>query len=245
MLPLNAMLKDLHLSGFQQQMAILQQQAIEQSWSYDTFLAKLCEGELAKRFQTRTSNWRRESKLNPAKSLATLDLTDYPTPLSQTIRQLQSDKAWVNSANNILLFGPSGVGKSHIATALGLNLIDQGVRVKAFSAVDLVQQLQQAKKALELISLLTRLDKYRVIIIDDIGYVKKTEGETQVLFEFIAHRYESGSLIITSNQPFSQWDSIFPDNLMTVAAVVRIIHHGWIIEIEGESYRKKQKLSTL
>jgi DNA replication protein DnaC len=245
MLPLDAMLKDLHLDGFKQHMSVLQQQAIEHSWSYDTFLAKLCECELAKRFQTRTGNWRRESKLNPAKSLATLDLTDYPIQLSQTIRQLQSDKTWVDGANNILLFGPSGVGKSHIATALGLNLIDQGVRVKALSAVDLVQQLQQAKKELELIHLMTRLDKYRVIIIDDIGYVKKTEGETQVLFEFIAHRYESGSLIITSNQPFSQWDSIFPDNLMTVAAVDRIIHHGWIIEIEGESYRKKQKLSTL
>ena len=124
-------------------------------------------------------------------------------------------------------------------------LCDQGVRVKSFSAVDLVQQLQCAKKELELINFMTKLDKYRVILIDDIGYVKKTEGETQVLFEFIAHRYESGSLIITSNQPFSQWDEIFPDNLMTVAAVDRIIHHGWIIEIEGESYRKKQKLTTL
>jgi len=86
---------------------------------------------------------------------------------------------------------------------------------------------------------MTRLDKYTVLIIDDIGYVKKSGGEPQVLFEFIAHRYESGSLIVTSNQPFSQWDQIFPDALMTVAAVDRIIHHASIIEIEGEGYRKK------
>jgi len=102
--------------------------------------------------------------------------------------------------------------------------------------------LQAARKNLDLMTYMTRMDKYRVLIIDDIGYVKKTDGETQVLFEFIAHRYESGSLIITSNQPFSQWDQIFPDPMMTVAAVDRIIHHAHIIEIEGESYRKKQQL---
>lgn len=128
--------------------------------------------------------------------------------------------------------------------ALGLALIDQGVRVKSFQATALVQQLQQAKQALDLMGFMTKLNKYRVILIDDIGYVKKTEGETQVLFEFIAHRYESGSLIITSNQPFSQWDSIFPDSLMTVAAVDRIIHHACILKIEGESFRKKHKIAT-
>ncbi len=106
----------------------------------------------------------------------------------------------------------------------------------------LLQQLQSAKKNLDLMTYMTRMDKYRVLIIDDIGYVKKSDGETQVLFEFIAHRYESGSLIITSNQPFSQWDQIFPDSMMTVAAVDRVIHHAHILEIEGESYREKQHL---
>ena len=79
---------------------------------------------------------------------------------------------------------------------------------------------QQAKRDLELMTAMTRLDKYQVLIIDDIGYVKKSDSETQVLFEFIAHRYESGSLIITSNQPFSQWNHIFPDTMMTVAGVI-------------------------
>ena len=91
---------------------------------------------------------------------------------------------------------------------------------------------------------MTRLDKYRVLIIDDIGYVRKTDSETQVLFEFIAHRYESGSLIITSNQPFSQWDQIFPDTIMTIAAIDRIIHHATIIEIDSESYRRKSQKKT-
>jgi len=240
MLPLDSMLKNLNLSGVKQHLLEVEQQAITQSWSYQTFLSKLCEIELARRFQHRVLNWRKESQLNPAKSLSNLKLEEYPHAVAQTLRQLQEDKDWVDSSTNILLFGPSGVGKSHIANALGLNLIDQGVRVKSLSATNLVQQLQTAKKDLELMRFMTKLDKYRVMIIDDIGYVQNTEGETQVLFEFIAHRYESGSLIITSNHPFSQWDSIFPNNLMTVAAVDRVIHHSKIISIEGESYRKKQ-----
>ena len=130
----------------------------------------------------------------------------------------------------------------YIAAALACQLIEKTVRVKWFSAVALVQSLQQAKRDLDLMTAMTRLDKYQVLVIDDIGYVKKTDAETQVLFEFIAHRYESGSLIITSNQPFSQWDHIFPDTMMTVAAIDRIIHHATIIEIEGESYRKKQSV---
>ena len=80
-----------------------------------------------------------------------------------------------------------------------------------------------------------------MIIVDDIGYVKKTDAETQVLFEFIAHRYESGSLVITANQPFSEWDAIFPDNMMSVAAVDRLVHHATIIKLEGDSYRKKDQ----
>lgn len=241
---LEIMLKTLHLSGFKQQLATLENQAVESSWSYREFLSALCEHELAKRFQTRVSNWRRESGLMVAKNLTNLTLDHYDTHITQTLRQLQSQTDWVDQANNVLLFGPSGVGKTHIAHALGLHLIDQGVRVKAFSAVNLVQQLQAAKQTLELMDFMTKLDKYKVIVIDDIGYVKKTEAETQVLFEFIAHRYESGSLMITSNQPFSAWGQIFPDDIMTVAAVDRVIHHGWILQIEGESYRKKQKLGS-
>lgn len=90
-----------------------------------------------------------------------------------------------------------------------------------------------------------RLDRYSVIILDDIGYVKKSEAETHVLFELIAHRYESGSIIITANHPFSDWDQIFADSIMTVAAIDRLVHHAIIIEIEpgAESFRKKQAMN--
>lgn len=233
------LLTELRLPTFKQHYQILEQQAIEQSWSFSQYLFQLCEQEVAHRFQRRVMNWTREARLPRGKSFTTLKLQELPQSIQHQVIQRRDDTDWALRAENILLIGPSGVGKSHIAAALGAHLIDKGIRVKWMQATALVQLLQQAKKELDLMSYMTRLDKYRVLIIDDIGYVKKTDSETQVLFEFIAHRYESGSLIITSNQPFSHWDQIFPDTLMTVAAIDRIIHHATIIEIEGESYRRK------
>ena len=121
-------------------------------------------------------------------------------------------------------------------------LIEQGVRVRCFNTTALVQQLQQAREQLRLEEALHKLDRYRAVMLDDFGYVKKSEQETHVLFELIAHRYETGSLIITSNQPFAEWDRIFPDQMMTVAAVDRLIHHATIIEVSSDSYRRKQAL---
>ena len=239
---LELMLKELRLTAFSQHLAEYQRQASDQTWSYADFLSKLCEQELDRSYQNRNASWTREARLPPGKSFATLARAYLPKTVQPPLQQLKADHQWALQADNVLLLGPSGVGKSPIAAALGFDLIERGIRVKWMSATELVQQLQHAKRELALMAFMTRLDKYRVLIIDDIGYVKKSDGETQVLFEFIAHRYESGSLIITSNQPFSQWDQIFPDTLMTVAAVDRVIHHAHIIEIEGESYRRKQQL---
>ena len=235
------MLKALRLPAFGQHYRDYQQQATEKSWGHSQYLSKLCEQEVAQRFQTRIHNWTREARLQRGKSFATLQINELPTAIQQTVIGLKENTQWALQADNVLLIGPSGVGKSHIAAALGHHLIEQGIRVKWLAATALVQLLQQAKQALDLMGLMSKLDKYRVLIIDDIGYVKKTDSETQALFEFIAHRYESGSLIITSNQPFSHWDQIFPDTLMTVAAIDRIIHHATIVEIDGDSYRKKHR----
>ena len=235
------MLKALRLPAFGQHYQDYQEQATEQSWGYDQYLAQLCEQEVARRYQTRIHNWTKEAKLPRGKSFATLAINELPKAIQKKVIGLRDNTQWALQADNVLLIGPSGVGKSHIAAALGLHLIEQGVRVKWLQATALLQILQQARQELDLMGVMSKLDKYRVLIIDDIGYVKKTDSETQVLFEFVAHRYESGSLIITSNQPFSHWDQIFPDTLMTVAAIDRIIHHATIVEIDGESYRKKHQ----
>ncbi len=114
-----------------------------------------------------------------------------------------------------------------------------GYRARFYSAGELLQELRKARAQLKLNELLLKLDRYRVIVVDDLGYVKRDSAETGVLFELIAHRYERGSLVITSNHPFSMWGSIFVDETMAVAAADRLIHHGYMFELKGESYRKK------
>ena len=236
------LLKELRLPAFVRHYRSLWETAVEKSWSHTDYLAALCEYELSDRYQRRTQKWIREAKIPASKTFAALDQSRFSKPIQAALAKLQQELDWTHNADNVLLLGPSGTGKTHIAAALGHKLIEQGVRCKLFPAIALVQILQHAKRDLDLMAAMTRLDKYRVIIIDDIGYVKKTDAETHVLFEFIAHRYESGSLIITANQPFSAWDTIFPDSMMTVAAIDRLIHHATIIELEGESYRKQQQL---
>lgn len=152
--------------------------------------------------------------------------------------QLAQTTDWLARAQNCILLGPSGVGKTHLAASLARRCIELGKRVKFFAATALVQQLQDAKLQLQLYPLLKKLDRYDLLVLDDLGYVKKNETETSVLFELIAHRYERKSLLITANQPFSQWDSIFSDSMMTVAAIDRLVHHGVIIDVQAPSYRK-------
>lgn len=236
------LLKELRLPAFGRHYASVWETAADQGWSHPDYLAALCDYEIADRYQRRVQKWTREAQLPNGKTFNALTIDRFSRTNQGKLARLQQDMDWAHSAENVLLLGPSGTGKTHIAAALGYALIEKGIRCRHFSAIALVQLLQQAKRDLELMKAMTQLDKYRVVIIDDIGYVKKTDAETQVLFEFIAHRYESGTLIITANQPFSEWDSIFPDNMMTVAAVDRLIHHASIIELEGESYRKEHQL---
>ena len=235
------LLKELRLPAFVRHYEPLWETAVEKGRSHPEYLAMLCEYEIADRYQRRIQKWTKEARLPLGKTFNCLELDRLSKENQGKVIKLQQDIDWSHSADNVLLMGPSGTGKTHIAAALGHALIERGVRCRLFTGVALVQLLQQAKRDLELMKIMTQLDKYRVIIIDDIGYVRKTDAETQVLFEFIAHRYESGSLIVTSNQPFSHWDQIFPDTLMTVAAIDRIIHHATIVEIDGDSYRKKHQ----
>jgi DNA replication protein DnaC len=215
------------------------ERAITHGWSIATTLATLCEYELAERERRRLERHLKEARLPTGKTLEAFDFQTINGTERNQLSALACDMGWIDQARNLLLFGPSGVGKSHLAAAIGHSLIEQGLRVRYFAASALVQELQSAKQALRLSEALSKLDKYQLLVIDDIGYVKRSEAETSVLFELIAHRYEAGSVIITSNQPFSAWDRVFPDDMMAVAAIDRLIHHAHVIELSGESYRKK------
>lgn len=236
------LLKQLKLTTIGRHWEPFLQQAQDKDWSHAEYLAALCEQELAERYSRRVARQAKESHLPLGKSLASFDFTQLPNVSAGQIETLATTADWSRQAGNLLLFGPSGVGKTHLAAAIGHGLIEQGVRVRYTATTALVQRLQQAREQLLLESCLQKLDKYQVLILDDFGYVKKNEQETRVLFELIAHRYETGSLIITSNQPFEDWDQIFPDEMMTVAAIDRLIHHATIIEVHSDSYRRKQAL---
>jgi len=239
---LPVLLKELKLASFAKHWESLAQKAIDEQWLPQTYLAELCDQEAGSRYQKKLQRYLREAQLPPAKQLNQFDFSASSGINKSQIVALSQQRQWVNQAENTLFFGASGVGKTHLACGIGYALIEQGVRVKFTSATGIVQILQRSKEELTLADVLTRMDKYAVLIVDDIGYVKKSSDETQVLFELIAHRYETGSLIITSNQPFSAWDKIFDDNMMTVAAIDRLVHHATIIEIKGESFRKKASM---
>ncbi|WP_284700476.1 IS21-like element helper ATPase IstB [Serratia symbiotica] len=179
------------------------------------------------------------------KTLAEYDFGQVPELNAAQVRQLCEKTDWVDSGENVLLFGASGLGKSHLAAALVDGVVSQGYRVRFYSAGELLQELRKARSLLRLNEVLLKLARYRVIVIDDLGYVKRDNAETGVLFELIAHRYERGDRIITSNHPFSTWGNIFVDETMAMAATDRLIHRGYIFEVTGESYRKKMSKAAI
>lgn len=237
------LLKELKLSSMVKSWQEEADLAVKNNYSHSRYLSNLCDAEIALRYHKRSLRYIRESKLPHSKTLSTYDFNASPSIDKQQINNFCISTEWVSNRENLLLFGPSGIGKTHLASAIGYSLIEKGIRVKFSTTISMVQHLQKAKADLRLMEELAKMDKYRLLVLDDIGYVSKNDVETSVLFELISYRYESGSIIITANQPFSEWDKIFSDNMTTVAAIDRLIHHSTIIECSGESYRKKQLIN--
>lgn len=237
---LSGLLKQLKLSHMLSQWESIETQALQQQWSYAQFLLALCETEAQRRSEMRLKRAITEAQLPGVKSFTTFEFSHCQDFNPAPLMQLADEIGWIERAENCLIFGASGVGKTHIASALSRRILEAGKRVKFFSATALVQLLQQDKQLLQLQAMLKKLDRFDLLVLDDLGSVKKSEAETSVLFELIAHRYERKSLLITANQPFSQWDTIFPDSMMTVAAVDRLVHHSVILEIKAQSYRQQQ-----
>jgi DNA replication protein DnaC len=211
----------------------------KEGWPAARLLTALAELELAEREQRRIQRHLAEARLPAGKTLDGFDFTLVPSLSKAHLMALAEGDAWLKSGHNILAFGPPGTGKTHTAAGLGQELVRRGYRVLFTRTTDLVQQLQAARQALTLAHEIKKLDRFDLLILDDLSYVRKDQAETSVLFELIAARYERRSIMITANQPFSGWDSVFPDKAMTVAAIDRLVHHATILEMNVESFRRR------
>ena len=237
------LLRQLRLGTMRSTWETTAQDAEKAHWTYPQYLAALCAQEVANRDQQRIQRSITDAKLPIGKTLDTFVFDKLKSINAAQVTAFAENTYWIEQANNLIIFGPSGVGKTHLAASIGRRLAEHGVRVFFTKTTALVQKLQIAYKEHKLSELLSKLAKFQLLILDDIGYVKKSESETSVLFELIAERYESQSLLITSNQSFDQWDTIFPNNIMAVAAIDRLVHHSTIININESSYRRKAKVN--
>jgi DNA replication protein DnaC len=236
---LELMLTELRLPTIKAMWNAIAAQSDKEGWPAARLLAALAEHEMADRSQRRIERHLAEARLPIGKTFDSFDFEAVPVVSKAQVMALAAGDSWIDNGANLLLFGPPGAGKSHLAAAIGCALVENGRRVLFTRTSELVQRLQIARRELALESTLAKLDKYHLLILDDIAYVSKDQAETSVLFELIGMRYERRSLLITANQPFGEWGKVFPDKAMTLAAIDRLVHHATIIEMNVESYRRR------
>lgn len=213
--------------------------AEREGWSFGQYLHHLVELEVQERKLRRIERFQRASDLPAEKTLATLDKNMLPAKVQKLLPTL-CDGDFLDRGDNVLAFGLPGRGKTHLVCAIGHELVRRGRRVWFTPTFSLVQKLLAAKRDLRLEKDLAALDVFDAVILDDIGYVQQDRDEMEVLFTFLAQRYERRSVIITSNLLFRDWDRIFKDPMTTAAAIDRLVHHAVIVEMTGPSIRETE-----
>ena len=207
--------------------------AQKEDWSLEAFLGEITEQEIEGRRQRRIERLKKAAHLPVEKNLTTFDQGRLPLRVRRLLPQLCTGD-FVDHAENLLVFGLPGRGKTHFAAAVGHELVNLGRSVLFTPTYRLVDRLLRARRDLELESAMRRLDRFEVLILDDIGYVQQSRDEMEVLFTLLAERYERRSVVITSNLVFSQWDQIFKNPMTTAAAIDRVVHHSIIVEFGKE-----------
>src|SRR5215469_6250379 len=234
---LQTLLTQLNLTAMAQGSADVALRATKEGLSHEAYLSELARLEVEQRTQRRTARLVRASGLPVEKTFRTLALSRLTPVLQLQLERLKS-ASFLESATNVLAIGKPGVGKSHCLAAVGYELVYAGHPVLWTPTSALVQRLLAAKRDLRLPEALAKLDKFVCVILDDIGYVQHDRDEMEVLFTFLADRYERKSVMITTNLVFSEWERIFKDPMTTMAAIDRLVHHSVILDMMSvESYR--------
>jgi len=233
---LTEQLRELRLPMFRENFASQAERAVAESISHTTYLSELAELECQARRESRTARMMNQSRLPAAKTWNNFQWTRLPLQVARQMESLR-DGSFLDRRENLLVFGKPGSGKSHCLCALGEQLIQRGRSVLFTTCTLLVQQLLIAKRDLLLPKMIKKLSRFDALIIDDLGYVQQSREEMEVLFTLLAERYERGSVMLTSNLPFSKWEQIFKDAMTTAAAIDRLVHHSVILELNVPSYR--------
>lgn len=236
---LKACLKDLRLPSIRENFERVSERAVRENYTYEQYLFELVRQEQDERVQNRIQRLRRESGLPVSKTLSTFNRARLPGKLNMQLNVLLEGE-FTARAENLLIIGNTGSGKTHLISAIGHELVSQNKRVVFKKCSFLVQELLQAKEDLRLPQMLKRLSRNAAIIIDDIGYVQRSREEMEVLFTLIADCYESTSIMLTSNFVFSKWERIFKDPITTSAVIDRLVHHSIILELDIPSYRLEE-----
>lgn len=232
-------LRELHLPAIRRCFEDSARQAERESLGYEQYLLEVVERECQERRTNRIARLLQASKLPLEKTLENFDLKRLPVKAARQVKALL-DGTFLDRRENVLAFGNPGSGKTHLLSALGQELIRLGRRVAFTTCARLVQDLLRAKKDLRLSRAIKKLAYYEALVIDDIGYVQQSREEMEVLFTLLAERYERGSVLLTSNLPFSKWEAIFKDPMTTASAIDRLVHHSVILELNIPSYRVEQ-----
>ncbi|GAC1420460.1 MAG: IS21-like element helper ATPase IstB [Candidatus Velthaea sp.] len=241
---LGVMLTELRLPTIKRLAVGLCEQSDHEGWPARRLLEQLLQLEMAEREARRYDRHRAQSGLDIDKRLSSFDFATVPMVSKAQVLGLAENLTWLDRGANILAFGAPGVGKSHLLSGIGHALIDAGKRVLFTRCSDIVQRLSAARRDLRLPQELQKLDRFDLLILDDISYVRRDQAETAVLFELIADRYERKSIAITANTAFSQWTEVFVDAAMTLAAIDRLVHHSTILEMNVESYRRRAAVES-
>jgi len=239
-------LKRLLLPVIKEEFSLQAEQARKEAWSYEEYLLELAQKEVEARENKRINKWLKESALPIAKTLANFDLKRLPKGVQHQFNALR-DGRFLEKKENVLLFGTPGGGKTHLMCGLAHEMIKNGFKAYFRSCTALIQELLIAKNELKLNRLIKKLTSFDLLVIDEIGYIQQKKEEMEVLFTLFAECYETTSILLTSNLPFSKWEGIFKDAMMAAATIDRLVHHSVILELNLPSYRlekSKKKIES-
>lgn len=214
--------------------------ARDQGWTHEEYLAAVLGRQVTDREASGIHIRTRAAHFPQVKTLEDFNL-DHQPALRRDILAHLATSTYIAAASNVILLGPPGVGKTHLAIALGHKAISSGYAVLFDTAVGWLARLQQAHDAGRLDAELRKLRRYKLIIIDEVGYIPFDSAAANLFFQLVAHRYEQGSILVTSNMPFGRWGEIFADDIVAAAMIDRLVHHSDVLTLGGQSYRTKTR----